>query len=306
MDAKTLHRVTSKLAFKGGYKSPRELYRLVYDEMDISKTDMRAKTRMLEALRQKRFNEFLGLVLRNTRNRTMLGNQLIPQEPTISKINGLRHYTFDNNTYPSVTTIIKHGKDQGYDVFGKWEEKLISQFGEKVGRRKSKIASKIGDYSHAVIEAYLRGGMTDKSIIERTLAKHLIPFLDEIDEVIAVELPIFSKRGYAGRIDALVRLKSGILAIIDWKTSKQKRTKSNCVDYKCQSAAYALAVYEQYGIKVDEIILAVVYKRTVGKRNPVRHDIIREPDIKTHLLVFLNRLAMFQAKEEILGIDQAF
>lgn len=307
MKTKEIHSVVTKLAFKNYKKDVRGLYRSVFKDMAIQDDGIKG-SKIRKVMQSGRLTEFLTSCLSKTRKQYMLGTKLTEPEPYKYKINGIRHYSFaDGSNYPSVTAIIKNGQDSGaFDPFKNWEKTLIDKHGIKKGERKRNIASKIGDYTHAQIELFLRGGLADKNLVRKSLAKHIEPFLDNIDQVLGCELPVFSKRGYAGTVDCLAKLKDGTIAIIDWKTSNAKRTKSNTVDYKCQSAAYALAVYEMYGIKVDSIILAVMYKKTHGKRKPTRHDIIIETDIRQYLDIFLEKLEVFNRRETELNLDCLF
>ena len=60
-----------------------------------------------------------------------------------------------------------------------------------------------------------------------------------------IEMPLYSRRGYAGTPDWLaINEKDGSIWLIDWKTSTQKQD-----HWRLQMAAYALLIKENFGIR---------------------------------------------------------
>ncbi len=123
--------------------------------------------------------------------------------------------------------------------------------------RKSKDSLVDGKEGHEWLEKYIKAKIrnTELPIIpEGNLKRPIEQFLEweskEIDYWILSEARVsYIEKGYAGILDAMAILKSGKLAIIDFKFAS-----SISEDYYLQTAGYA-ATFEPYGINVDERII---------------------------------------------------
>lgn len=324
---KDIHKLVTRAAYNSFYDSPRELYHDIYDRLqklglDLSRVDKKTP-KLTCVIKQNLLTDMLLVLSQLTRTRKMLGNMLMADEPTRVKIGGVRYYTFDGFSYPSVTAIVN-----GFDPFkhkhiAKWKENLFAEFPEKVATRKIEIATKIGNFAHVSLEQYLLSSCKDSKLCDRTIARYIKPFLDQIDEVLAIELPLYSHQyQFAGTADAILKMKNGKTYLVDFKTSSQKRTPSNSKHYFCQAAAYAHALKELHGIRVDGLCLAVMYKDRKGVKEhdllasyygraadknlfePVRSSILIDYDVKKHLQAFVDLRANFE--EPIEASDDYF
>jgi genome maintenance exonuclease 1 len=79
--------------------------------------------------------------------------------------------------------------------------------------------------------------------------------VDCIDNIRAIEVPLWSKRvGLAGRTDCIGEY-NGELSVIDFKTSNNPKSEDAICDYFTQSAAYALMWQDLTGQRVDNITI---------------------------------------------------
>ncbi len=128
--------------------------------------------------------------------------------------------------------------------------------------RKSKKAMVDGTMGHELLENLVDkriNGLTQDFVhsfiplgtpLERPLAQFADWEVSSVDYWIAKEaLVIRPDKRYAGQLDAIAMLKSGELALIDFKFSSNISE-----DYYLQTAGYA-ACFEPYGIKFDKRII---------------------------------------------------
>jgi hypothetical protein len=128
--------------------------------------------------------------------------------------------------------------------------------GAKTAHRKHlKDASDIGTAVHDYLERYLTAGINKEKLppmpVNQNIKAGIKAVLEWAKEnnvrFLASERKIYSKKyGYAGTLDALAEV-NGKLAIVDFKTSN-----GIYEDYFLQTAAYARAVEEEDGKKIEE------------------------------------------------------
>ena len=169
------------------------------------------------------------------------------------KFLGYSDYEGDVETALQVMETIAHfqaeGDVEGYIAFLK-EAKGASA-------RKSKTALVDGTKGHAWLETYvlasIRGTEAPK-IPEGTLERPLTQFVawaeKEVDYWIASEARVaYPEKKYAGTLDAIAMMKSGKLAIVDFKFASHISE-----DYILQTSGYQ-ATFEPYEIKFDQRII---------------------------------------------------
>jgi genome maintenance exonuclease 1 len=61
----------------------------------------------------------------------------------------------------------------------------------------------------------------------------------------------------AGTVDLVAEF-DGVLSIIDHKTSSKPKKKEWITDYFLQATCYSIAIEEMYGIKITQLVVAVV------------------------------------------------
>ena len=146
--------------------------------------------------------------------------------------------------YPSVTTIL-----QSFPT----SEQLISWIasqGFHESRAMRDAAGRAGTKIHTAIQALLEGEElqeTEFTTEEWVKLESFTKWYKEYKpEVLAMEVPVFSKKGkYAGRLDCIAKI-AGQTYILDWKSSKNIHP-----SFQLQFSAYATAVEENTDIKID-------------------------------------------------------
>jgi len=157
--------------------------------------------------------------------------------PTINK-NGARHYICEDETFPSVTTVTGWSKRQ---FFAEWRA---------TNPKESKRVLDRGNLLHETIEDYLNNKEVNLLSTTPTVASlfvQLKPELDKIDNILALEVPLWSKTlGLAGRVDCVAEY-NGELSIIDFKGSTRLKRKEDIDNYFTQATAYAIMWHEMTG-----------------------------------------------------------
>ena len=169
---------------------------------------------------------------------------------------GRRYRTPEGLLYPSVTTVLGLGQDMS------WKDDWIARVGQAEADKISKQATNRGTAVHDILEKYLNNeenphkGHMPANIYS---AKKLFPVLESnLNKVIRQETPLYSdKLRTAGRVDVVGEWK-GIRSIIDFKTSKKYKQKSDIEGYFMQAAFYAFAWYERTGQPVSQIVILVI------------------------------------------------
>jgi len=93
--------------------------------------------------------------------------------------------------------------------------------------------------------------------LECELFLQLKPELDKIDNIVALEVPLWSKKiGLAGRVDCIAE-HDGQLAIIDFKGSTRDKKEEHVDNYMMQATAYALMWQDVTKQKIDKFKILV-------------------------------------------------
>lgn len=174
---------------------------------------------------------------------------------SLKQINGENGRVYETPTgakYPSVTAITgQHGKEAIFE----WRKRV----GEEEANRISKRATSRGTAIHSFCENYLLGKEAIPSIFDKEMFESIIPALDRIGDIHALESRLFSHHlEVAGTVDCIAQF-DGKMRVIDFKTSRRKKTKDDIEGYFMQCAAYAVMFEEMTGISVPKcvIIMAV-------------------------------------------------
>lgn len=152
--------------------------------------------------------------------------------------NGTRFYLCEDNKYPSVTTVTGWKKRQ---FFAEWRIKNPKESRRVLDR---------GNILHQTIEDYLNNKEVNLLATTPTVASlfvQLKPELDKIDNILALEAPLWSNTlGLAGRVDCVAEY-DGELTIIDFKGSTRLKRKEDIDNYFTQATAYAIMWHERTG-----------------------------------------------------------
>jgi len=178
---------------------------------------------------------------------------------------GKRLYETPDGIFPSVTTVVGFKKQQ---FFAQWRAKNPEE---------SKRVTSRGTKFHSVIEQYLKNEDLDYDNLHsnlKSLFSILRPEIDKINNIVALETPLWSKTlGLAGRTDCIAEY-DGKLSIIDFKASTKQKRASDIDNYFAQACAYALMFQERTGIIVDNFAILIACEdglRQVFQGKPITH-----------------------------------
>jgi genome maintenance exonuclease 1 len=175
----------------------------------------------------------------------------------------------------------------------RWRESI----GIEEANRITEFSGKRGSVMHDLIEQHLLGG-DSRSFVPKTdfeevgfgLFKKLLPKLRYI-EPIGLETVLWSDvLGVAGRCDC-IGLYNGKLSIIDYKTSRKGKSKADIINYWIQTTFYALAFEEQFGQKIEQLVILMAIEDGVSAVfvEPIR------PEYVTNLI---NRIEQFYLEQD--------
>lgn len=161
---------------------------------------------------------------------------------------GKRFYSTPDGEFPSVTTVVGYGKQQ---FFAEWRKKNPEE---------SKRVTARGTKFHSIIESYLKNEDLDMENMFpnfKALFNLIKPELDKINNIVAIETPLWSKiLGLAGRTDCIAEY-DGKLSIIDFKASTKEKRKQDIENYFMQACAYALMYQERTGIIIENFAILI-------------------------------------------------
>ena len=178
---------------------------------------------------------------------------------------GRRYVTLDGNAYPSVTTVLSIINE---DKIAAWRAKVGEEKANRIGTQ----AANRGTAVHSIIEKYLHNEDTSDFMphIQQSL-QNLKPLIDKhVTKVFATECPLYSDHlKLAGTCDAIVEW-DGVPTIVDWKTSRRPKKKTDIPNYFAQLAAYAVMWEERTGMACNNTRIVmdvdnfhpVMYKET--------------------------------------------
>jgi genome maintenance exonuclease 1 len=172
-------------------------------------------------------------------------------------IDGQRYYVLPDGMtkLKSVTTILGEKTDK--TALFEWRKRV----GEEEANRISTQAARRGTSIHKISERYVLNEENiyrDQMPINIETFKSIQSTLDErVDNILGIELPLYSKAlGCAGRTD-LVAEYDGKLSIIDFKTSRKPKKEEWIENYFLQSTVYSMMFEWTYKFSVPQIAIII-------------------------------------------------
>jgi len=154
----------------------------------------------------------------------------------------------EGKKYPSVTTVTGWEKKQ---FFAEWRAN---------NPKESKRVLHRGNCLHKLIEHYLNNENVELSAESPVVASLFVQMketLDNIDNISALEVPLWSNTlGLAGRVDCVAEY-NGKLSVIDFKGSTRRKRKQNIENYMLQATAYSIMWHERTGQPIDEFHIII-------------------------------------------------
>ena len=185
-------------------------------------------------------------------------------------LEGKRHYVLDDGTlarpFPSVTSITSSCKKSRAGL-NAWRKRV----GAEEANRVSATASSRGTSVHQLIEDHCQNNgieVTETSIGKR-LPEGVMPHAYDmftrlrdvadahIDNIRVIEGMMYSRHlRTAGTVDMIAEF-DGELAVIDWKTSNKRKTRSQIYNYFKQESAYAVMYEENTNIPIKKLVTVI-------------------------------------------------
>ena len=168
-------------------------------------------------------------------------------------IDGVRYYKIPDEDelvkMVSITSVTSHFNKE---IFINWRKKV----GNKEADRITKAATSRGTDMHTLTEHYLKNeNLPTVQPISDFLFKIAKTELNKINNIYALEGPLYSKQlGVAGTVDCIAEY-NGELAIIDFKTSKKPKPRDWIEHYFVQCMAYGCMLYEMRDIPIKKLVI---------------------------------------------------
>ena len=169
-------------------------------------------------------------------------------------IDGVRYYKIPDEDelvkMVSITSVTSHFNKE---IFVKWRKRVGNEEADRI----TKAATGRGTDMHTLTEHYLKNEDLPKGLrpISDFLFKISKGKLNKINNIYALEGPLYSKElGIAGTVDCIAEY-DGELAIIDFKTSKKPKPRDWVEHYFVQCMAYGCMLYEMKGIPVKKLVI---------------------------------------------------
>jgi len=159
-----------------------------------------------------------------------------------------RYYVTPEGKYPSVTTVTG------------WEKRKFFAECRRNNPEEAKRTTNRGNKLHSLIEKYLNNEQLDKKEIDPftlDLFLQMKKDVDKIDNIHALEQPLYSKLlKLAGRVDCIAEF-DGDLSIIDFKGSTKTKRKEDIENYFMQATAYSIMWKERTGVPIKKLIILI-------------------------------------------------
>ena len=198
----------------------------------------------------------------------------IEELKTVETANGRFYLAPGKKNYPSVTTVCGWEKNQH---FAKWRAKNP----EEATRTQVR-----GNALHEACENYLSNKpIGELQPNEAMLFHNMKRGVDRIDNVRALEAPLWSHNlRLAGRVDCVAEF-DGKLSIIDFKGSTRKKNPTKITNYFCQATAYSIMWHEMMGESIDQIVV-LISSEDGANQIFVKHPLEFVPELKRVIDVY--------------------
>ena len=202
------------------------------------------------------------------------------------KIEGKRHYVFDKEKLPSVTTILDQTQSaEKRESLKAWTERVGEEAAEKI---KSESAAR-GTAMHKILEMYiLEQGYLDETNVGKqahNMALQVIQSgLSNVTEFYGTECTLYYPGLYAGQTD-LVGVHKGEDAIIDFKQTNKPKRREWIDDYFMQLSAYAMAHNILFNTNINKGVVMMC-----SKDNYYQEFIVEGEEFQKYKFNFLRRV----------------
>jgi len=177
------------------------------------------------------------------------------------KIEGKRHYVFDQEKLPSVTTILDATQSaEKRESLAKWREKM----GEENAARIVDESAARGTAMHKILEKYvLEEGYLDLTNVGKQAHNMAMQVIQQglcnVTEFYGSECTLYYPGLYAGQTD-LIAMHKNEMAVIDFKQTNKPKKREWIEDYCLQLAAYGMAHDFVYKTAITKAVIMMCSK----------------------------------------------
>ena len=214
------------------------------------------------------------------------------------KVDGLRHYVFDKEKLPSVTTILDQTQSaEKREALAAWR----ASKGEAEATRIVDESGARGTAMHKILEKYiLEEGYLDETAVGKQAHNMAIQVIQSgllnVTEYYGTECTLYYPGLYAGQTD-LVGIHKGQDAIIDFKQTNKPKKREWIDDYFLQLSAYAMAHNILFNTQITKGVIMMC-----SKDNYYQEFVIEGEEFKQYTHKFLRRVdAYFKRRHEKTG-----
>lgn len=175
-------------------------------------------------------------------------------KPNYVTIGRRRHYSYEGQIYPSISTILAATKpEKERQALQRWRKRVGTQQAQKI----STAACRRGTSVHKAIQYFLTQQPLPDDVNSNNYWHSIKPVLEAVSKVHLVESAVYNQpHRYAGRFDCLGEWQ-GELCLFDWKTASKPKKLEWITDYCLQVTAYTMAINYLYQVKIERGIIAI-------------------------------------------------
>ena len=187
---------------------------------------------------------------------------------TRSIIHGSRHYAVNQESLPSVTTILKATESEEKKAkLAEWKERVGFKQAEIIKQEASSRGSSMHDYLEKFLLGKLNMDLLGDNTREKMMADQIIEngLRNKLEEIWGCEATLYYPGKYAGAADC-VGVYENKETIIDFKQSNKPKKDEWIEDYYLQCAAYGLAHNTVYGSNISQAVILLCTKDNMFQR----------------------------------------
>jgi len=187
---------------------------------------------------------------------------------TRSIIHGSRHYAVNQESLPSVTTILKATESEEKKAkLAEWKERVGFKQAEIIKQEASSRGSSMHDYLEKFLLGQLNMDLLGDNTREKMMADQIIEngLRNKLEEIWGCEATLYYPGKYAGAADC-IGVYENKETIIDFKQSNKPKKDEWIEDYYLQCAAYGLAHNTVYGSNISQAVILLCTKDNMFQR----------------------------------------
>ena len=187
---------------------------------------------------------------------------------TRSIIHGSRHYAVNQESLPSVTTILKATESEEKKTkLAEWKERVGFKQAEIIKQEASSRGSSMHDYLEKFLLGKLNMDLLGDNTREKMMADQIIEngLRNKLEEIWGCEATLYYPGKYAGAADC-IGVYENKETIIDFKQSNKPKKDEWIEDYYLQCAAYGLAHNTVYGSNISQAVILLCTKDNMFQR----------------------------------------